>query len=81
MNQHTLEESVKFPAPRTIIREDLLGIQNLEEDDEPSPEVTEDIEPLPLPAKCPHGNECGECFTCDYLFDLAYDAQRENRWR
>ena len=31
------------------------------------------------PAKCPHGNEWGECDHCDYLGDIAYDAARERR--
>lgn len=27
---------------------------------------------------CPHGNPWGECATCDYLADIAYDAVRES---
>lgn len=30
---------------------------------------------------CPHGNTWGECGSCDYLGDLAFDAARERGWR
>jgi hypothetical protein len=30
---------------------------------------------------CPHENAWGECDTCDYLGDLAFDAAREGRGR
>jgi len=30
---------------------------------------------------CPHGNKWGDCSTCDYLSDLAYDAARERSFR
>lgn len=32
------------------------------------------------PTACPHG-KTGECDACDYLGDLAYDAERERRMR
>jgi DNA-directed RNA polymerase subunit RPC12/RpoP len=41
-------------------------------DDDEHPRI--DTQPL-----CPHGQEWGECATCDYLGDLAYDAARERR--
>jgi len=28
---------------------------------------------------CPHGNDWGDCSTCDHLGDLAYDTARESR--
>lgn len=40
-----------------------------------------DVQPVErqMPAKCPHGNEWGSCDHCDFLGDIAYDAQRERR--
>ena len=36
---------------------------------------------LPEPSKrCPHGEELGECTACDVAADLAYDADREDRY-
>jgi hypothetical protein len=34
---------------------------------------------VPVPSKCPHGEEWGECGACDHEGDLAYDAARERR--
>ena len=39
----------------------------------------EDFTPPLEPTTCPHGNKIGECGTCDYESDLAYDAARERR--
>lgn len=46
--------------------------------------MTDPVEELPDdlfegPEKCPHGNDWGNCDTCDYLGDIAYDAARESR--
>jgi hypothetical protein len=30
---------------------------------------------------CPHGNKWGDCDTCDYLSDIAYDTARERSFR
>ena len=30
---------------------------------------------------CPHGNKWGDCDTCDYISDIAYDAARERSYR
>lgn len=44
---------------------------------EPEVELPEDF--YEGPPECPHGRPWGECDTCDYLGDLAYDAARERR--
>jgi hypothetical protein len=36
--------------------------------------------PGPPAAKCPHGNEWGECDKCDFEGDIAFDAARERRF-
>lgn len=36
-------------------------------------------EPYEGPEECPHGNTWGECGSCDYLGDIAYDSARERR--
>ena len=54
------------------------------EDEEILRVMEEDIgqdDPVPKYKKCPHGNDWGECDTCDYLGDIAYDSARESRGR
>lgn len=57
-------------------------------DDSYEPEMTqEEIDflneepPLEDEPHCPHGNDWGDCASCDHLGDLAYDAARERRGR
>jgi len=37
--------------------------------------------PSPVPDRCPHGGEWGDCAHCDHASDLAYDAARERACR
>jgi hypothetical protein len=39
-----------------------------------------DDEYSPPDRECPHGNEIGSCSACDVAGDLAYDADREDRY-
>lgn len=39
-----------------------------------------DDEYSPPDGECPHGNEIGSCSACDVAGDLAYDADREDRY-
>jgi hypothetical protein len=47
-------------------------------------EPMEEIDESPLLEEephCRHGNEWGDCDTCDHLSDIAYDQARERRGR
>lgn len=46
---------------------------------EPAVELPDDF--YEGPEHCHHGKEWGQCDACDYLGDIAYDADRENRYR
>lgn len=39
----------------------------------------DDFYEIPMPEKCPHGKEWGNCDRCDFEGDLAFDANRERK--
>lgn len=58
-------------------REEIVYDDYPEPPDDPVEELPDDF--YAGPEKCPHGNSWGDCATCDYLGDIAYDAVREKR--